>query len=201
MRFLRFNRDMRILLNCLVPFTLTLAVGFVALGLFLRSPSNQATAIHRTMSGEPIATQSGNDKAGDAAEATKVDPSDNTLESHNRTQLGADYKAGNSIVARPITSEPAPGNDRTAAQPAKMDGAHLTTMYQNGLSTGTPSVPSTNVSAVSGGNQNGASNSSGTTASDANNSVSEYPPRRIPWHQSFTVEQEWYRSWYGWGAL
>ena len=27
-----------------------------------------------------------------------------------------------------------------------------------------------------------------------------YPPRRIAWHQGFSVEQQWYRSWYGWGA-
>ena len=48
---------------------------------------------------------------------------------------------------------------------------------------------------------NSASVSSESPSIDPQTNSGSYPPRRIPWHQGFTVEEQWYRTWYGWTAL
>jgi len=70
---------------------------------------------------------------------------------------------------------------------------------QSDTSVGNMAVPSTRA-VIDNAAQNDGSAAKDSAAADANGGNSN-PTRRIPWHRGFTLEEEQYRTLYGWGAL
>jgi len=200
------DNKVRAILQCLIPFAVTFAIGSAALIVFSRSPSGRTATARSVRSGEPVASESRENSAADSIDASELNTSDHSdgrapvVANRNNSESGQ-QQAGQSTT-QPIAAE---GNTRgDTSTPWASEGqihSYPTTMYQTNLSAGTTSLATSSLSSGVSVPQSSAPTSFAPTATDPNDDGSEYPPRRIPWHQGLTVEQQWYQSWYGWGAL
>jgi hypothetical protein len=196
----------RMLLQFLVPFTVTYAVGLAALILYLRSTSDgTATTLPAKISGEEAVNESA---VGDVTETAQTSEPANSNHSDSNASAAAgrndfttDYRNNDQLPTQPAASDRDSADRSVTSAPPGSSGSDLAATYQNGLSAVASSGSLTSVSPADIAAHDSAPNASTTSAIEPNNGSSEYPARRIPWHQGFTLEQEWYRSWYGWAAF
>jgi hypothetical protein len=196
----------RTLIRFLVPFTVTYAVGLAALILYLRSTSDgPVTILPARASGEEAVNEPA---VGDVTETTQTsepanrDRSDsNALAAASRNDFTTDYRNNDQSSPQPAASDRDSADRSVTSPPPGSSGSDMAATNQNGLSAIASSGSLTNVSPADIAAQNSAPNATTTSATEPNNGLSEYPARRIPWHDGFTLEQEWYRSWYGWAAF
>ncbi len=191
----------------LVPFTITFAVGLGALILYSRITSEgMATTPPANASANEVVKESGESDTGETGPTGEP-----------ARDGGSDWNDSVGTTRRSDFSTDHTNDDQSRMQPAanerENDGRFVTSLplgssrfdpaprYQASLSAFASSGSLSDVPATRDTARNATPNSPVAAAPDPMNSPSEYPPRRIPWHQGFTLEQEWYRSWYGWAAF
>jgi hypothetical protein len=189
----------------LFPLSITFGVGLVILLLYTRSSDRKvanatASSIEdKQACSQLIATRTTDDQPPQTA-ASLTDPASN--DSFDGDKSGIEVAATEQLPDQGISHEDAAANrrildtrwsDPTTAKYAAASTNNLAPGFaESGASIANPQVRSA-----------GSSPSSLTapvSLPDPDAVPFNYPPRRIPWHQGFSVEQQWNRAWYGWGS-
>lgn len=208
MREIRGRENQRLRLSeVLIPFSITFAVGLVILVLYTRSNDAKlakapvsATKEERALVASVVTTASEDTPAQsmqtgggltDASSDFQVDTA-GSAGGFNSTEPRLDpaISQENAVVNQQAVESR--GSDPNTAAPA----AASNTIFP------APALYGSNASLSNAGIQNARSPGTPDVAPaiepDPNATPFVYPPRRIPWHQGFTVEEQWYRAWYGW---
>jgi hypothetical protein len=189
----------RLIWHFAIPFALTMLIGLTAFTIGLRndSPGNTTNLPDRTIESD-LSDSNGTRSNPETDSGTESQNINTVASASNHPKMPDGSLAGPSTG----TLDSQVGQNETSAQNLTRPTTQTVSTGVSPAVRGLTAVNSESSSVVSGQPIVSSSSASSDSASiDPEGNSGFYPQRRIPWHQGFTVQEQWYRSWYGWTAI
>ena len=196
---------MRLIWHFIILFTLTILIGLTV--IIIASRGGAERVANNVPPGAKLSKPS---TSSATALATRDKPESEAPEIESPESKVMALAANRPAASNPSFSSSAAKAPDSAVRQNEVGGRALATPSQTSSSTGgsssmRPSLTVAETGAFSTTPRqlppSDTSASSEFVSSEPDNNPGVYPPRRIPWHQGWTVEEQWYRAWYGWTAL